>query len=121
MVGSVMDVSEKLKSLSIDRNAAAKPTGGWKLAAIAGAGIALASVAWAVLGRGPAEPPIQAASVSAPTTGGAAAEAAANRPRGGLVAFTRPPQSPPLAFPGLPEASRAPGSKTNRKQTTKKP
>jgi len=86
MVGSDMDVSEKLKSLSIDRSAAPKPGGGWKVAAIAGAGVAVVAVAWAVLGRGPAEPPVQAASVSAPTPGGAATEAAANRPRGGLVA-----------------------------------
>lgn len=86
MVGSDMDVSEKLKSLSIDRAGSAKPAGGWKMAAIAGAGVALVGVAWAVLGRGPAEPPVQAANVSAPTPGAAAAEAAANRPRGGLVA-----------------------------------
>ena len=86
MVGSDMDVSEKLKSLSIDRAGSAKPAGGWKMAAIAGAGVALVGVAWALLGRGPAEPPVQAANVSAPTPGAAAAEAAANRPRGGLVA-----------------------------------
>ena len=55
MVGSDMDVSEKLKSLSIDRAGSAKPAGGWKMAAIAGAGVALVGVAWALLGRGPAE------------------------------------------------------------------
>ena len=86
MVGSDMDVSEKLKSLSIDRDAAPKSGGGWKAAAIAGAGVAVVAVAWAVLGRGHAEPPVEAASVSAPTPGAVAAEAAASRPRGGLVA-----------------------------------
>jgi len=80
-----MDISEKLKSLSIDRSAVAKSTGGWKLAAFAGGGVALVAIAWALLGRSPTETPAPTAIVSAPS-GGSVAEVAASRPRGGLVA-----------------------------------
>ena len=86
MVSSDMDISEKLKSLSIDRSAAVRSTGGWRLPAMIVGGVALIAIAWAVFGRGngPAETPVEPASISAPST--ASAAQGTTRPRGGLVA-----------------------------------
>jgi RND family efflux transporter MFP subunit len=87
MVSSNMDISDKLKSLSIDRSTAVRSTGGWKLPALIAGGVALIVLAWVVFGRGngPAETPVQPVAASTPSAA-AAAPGATARPRGGLVA-----------------------------------
>lgn len=79
-----MNVSDKLKSLSIDRSAAPRSSGGWRYAAIGAAVVAVGAVAWGLLGRGspPAEDKAKVEKVAATQPG----PAAATRPRGGLVA-----------------------------------
>lgn len=79
-----MDISDKLKSLSIDRSAAPASNGRGRWIAIGAAVIAAGAIAWALFGRG--SPP---AEDRAGPPGAAAAPAVATpptRPRGGLVA-----------------------------------
>lgn len=87
MVSSDMNVSEKLKSLSIDRSAHPRSSGGWRMAALGAAVIAVGAVAWALVGRGeqPANSSAKTAS-AANAAGSLPPPAAAARPRGGLVA-----------------------------------
>lgn len=81
MVVSGMNISEKLKSLSIDRTAAPRSSGGWRFLAIGAAAVAVIVLAWALMGRGapPADGPVKATTAPAPS-------ASTARPRGGLVA-----------------------------------
>jgi len=82
-----MNISEKLKSLSIDRSAPVRSTSGWRLMAILAGSVALIAIAWAVFGRGgnPVETPPQPATASTSATT-PAVQGASARPRGGLVA-----------------------------------
>lgn len=82
-----MDVSDKLKSLSIDRSAPLPRRGGGKLPAIVGGVVVAAIIAWLLLSRGekPGSEPSPAANVaSAP--GVLSGVDTTARPRGGLVA-----------------------------------
>ena len=81
-----MNISEKLKSLSIDRSASPRSSTRWRIAALAAAVIAVGAVAWSMLGRGAApvgETARVAGAVTAPAT---PSTTTADRPRGGLVA-----------------------------------
>lgn len=81
-----MDVSGKLKSLSIDRSAPPPRHGGWKLPAIVAGVAAIAFIAWLLVPRGerPGSEPLPEA--NAASTQGASGVDAGARPRGGLVA-----------------------------------
>lgn len=83
MVDSGTNVSEKLKSLSIDRTAAPASGGRLRYVAIGAVVVAVAAMAWAILGRGTPPAVDQAKSATAATPVGAIAPV---RPRGGLVA-----------------------------------
>lgn len=79
-----MNISDKLKSLSIDRSAAPASIGRWRWIAIGAAVIVAGAMAWAFFGSG--SPPAQD---RAGPPGAAATPAGATsptRPRGGLVA-----------------------------------
>ena len=79
-----MNISEKLKSLSIDRTVSHRSSSGWRIAALAAAVIAVGAVAWTMFGRG-AAPVGETARVAGAATAPASAYTA-DRPRGGLVA-----------------------------------
>lgn len=84
MVGSGMNVSDKLKSLSIDRSATPASSGKWRIAAIGAAVVAIGALAWAFVGRGtppPEDQPRTASTAAAPVE-----PTTKVRPRGGLVA-----------------------------------
>jgi len=84
MVGSGMNVSDKLKSLSIDRSATPASSGKWRFAAIGTAVVAIGALAWAFVGRGtppPEDQPRTASTAAAPV-----GPSTVVRPRGGLVA-----------------------------------
>ena len=87
MVSSGMNVSDKLKSLSIDRSASPTASGRWRVAAVGALVIAAGAVAWALVGRG-APPSGDGAkpAIASPTLVTTAPQAGAPRPRGGLVA-----------------------------------
>lgn len=84
MVSCRMNVSDKLKSLSIDRSVTPRSSGGWRYAAIGGAVVVVGVVAWALLGR--ESPPTDEAAKTTNASTTAAAPTPAARPRGGLVA-----------------------------------
>lgn len=79
-----MNVSEKLKSLSIDRSAAPASSGKVRYLLIGVGLVAIVAVAWALFGRGspPANDQSKPPSVAAAPVGATTPA----RPRGGLVA-----------------------------------
>lgn len=82
-----MDVSDQLKSLSIDRSQRQKSGGGLKALAIGGSVVAVLAAGWFFLGRGNTKPEnVTPAAASPAPAAPATASAAAARPRGGLVA-----------------------------------
>lgn len=82
-----MDVSDKLKSLAIDRTAV-KPSGSpWKFIALTAVAVGVIALAWALLGRGGEKAPApDLAATRPPAEAASPTSAASPRPRGGLVA-----------------------------------
>lgn len=84
MVSSGMDISDKLKSLSIDRTAAPRSSGTWRYFTIGAAVIGVSALIWGFLPKGasPPEDSTKPDSAIAPLAPSSVIE----RPRGGLVA-----------------------------------
>ncbi len=82
-----MNTAEKLKSLSIDRGASPVVSAGpWRIAAIAGIGVAVVLAGWMMFGPKPVAGPATADASTVTAASAATKPATSTSPRGGLVA-----------------------------------